>query len=173
MRHAAPQTVHDQMESCSRCRGIRVHDPVETLFTIAWNTQLEALEALRGFEPGRIRLIAQIESVDALPRLDEIARSSSRLLGMILGSEDFSVTAGMEPIPEALFAPNQQIVFACRRAGNLPFGFPASIADYSDLNSLRCHIRLARRMGFCRRVLHPSVSSRPPERGIYSVYHGS
>ena len=27
------------MESCSRCRGIRVHDPVETLFTIAWNTQ--------------------------------------------------------------------------------------------------------------------------------------
>jgi hypothetical protein len=27
------------METCSRCRGIRVHDPVETLFTIAWNTQ--------------------------------------------------------------------------------------------------------------------------------------
>jgi hypothetical protein len=26
------------METCSRCRGIRVHDPVETLFTIAWNT---------------------------------------------------------------------------------------------------------------------------------------
>jgi hypothetical protein len=28
------------METCSRCRGIRVHDPVETLFTIAWNTHL-------------------------------------------------------------------------------------------------------------------------------------
>jgi hypothetical protein len=27
------------METRSRCRGIRVHDPVETLFTIAWNTQ--------------------------------------------------------------------------------------------------------------------------------------
>ena len=26
------------METCSRCRGIRVHDPVETVFTIAWNT---------------------------------------------------------------------------------------------------------------------------------------
>jgi hypothetical protein len=29
------------METCSRCRGIRVHDPVETLFTVAWNTHLE------------------------------------------------------------------------------------------------------------------------------------
>jgi hypothetical protein len=28
------------METCSRCRGIRVHDPVETPFTMAWNTQL-------------------------------------------------------------------------------------------------------------------------------------
>src|ERR1019366_10739835 len=26
------------METCSRCRGIRVHDPVETPFTMAWNT---------------------------------------------------------------------------------------------------------------------------------------
>jgi hypothetical protein len=26
------------METCSHCRGIRVHDPVETPFTIAWNT---------------------------------------------------------------------------------------------------------------------------------------
>lgn len=76
---------------------------------------------------------------------------------MILGSEDFSASAGMEPIPEALFAPNQQIVFACRRAGILPFGFPASIADYTDLELFRTHIRLARRMGlvgaFC---IHPS-----------------
>ena len=28
------------METCSRCRGIHVHDPVETLFTIAWNTHV-------------------------------------------------------------------------------------------------------------------------------------
>ena len=39
-RHAAPSTVHDPVETCSRCRGIRVHHPVETVFTIAWNTHL-------------------------------------------------------------------------------------------------------------------------------------
>lgn len=119
--------------------------------------QLDALEAERGLVAGGIRLIAQIEDVAALPRLDEIASSSKRLLGMILGSEDFSASAGMEPVPEALFAPNQQIVFACRRAGLLPFGFPASIADYSDLDAFRGHIRLARRLGFVGAFcIHPS-----------------
>src|ERR1019366_1811456 len=33
------------METCSRCRGIRVHDPVETPFTMAWNTHGNAASA--------------------------------------------------------------------------------------------------------------------------------
>lgn len=119
--------------------------------------QLDALEPARGIETGAIRLIAQIEDVRALPQLDAIATSSPRLLGMILGSEDFSASAGMEPFPEALFGPNQQIVFACRRAGILALGFPASIADYSDIDRFRGHIRLARRMGFVGAFgVHPS-----------------
>ena len=36
--HAWRPSVHDPVERCSRCRGIRVHHPAETLFTIAWNT---------------------------------------------------------------------------------------------------------------------------------------
>jgi len=32
-------SVHDPVERCSRSGGIRVHHPVEALFTIAWNTQ--------------------------------------------------------------------------------------------------------------------------------------
>jgi citrate lyase subunit beta / citryl-CoA lyase len=120
-------------------------------------TRLDALEQTRGLVAGSVRVIAQIEHVTALTRLDEIARSAPRLLGMILGSEDFSASAGMDPIPQTLFLPNQLIVFACLRAGILPFGFPASIADYTELDAFRSHIRLARRMGlvgaFC---IHPS-----------------
>jgi citrate lyase subunit beta/citryl-CoA lyase len=120
-------------------------------------TRLDALEARRGLPVGSVRLIAQIEHVAALPRLDEIAGSSPRLLGMTLGSEDFSASAGMEPIPEGLLGPNQQIVFACRRAGVLPFGFAASISDYSDTAVFRAHIRLARRLGFVGAFcIHPS-----------------
>ena len=88
--------------------------------------RLNQLETERGIIVGSIRLIAQdVENVAVLPWLDDIASSTPRLLGMALGSEDFAASAGMEPFPEALLAPNQSVVFACRRASVLPFGFPA------------------------------------------------
>lgn len=119
--------------------------------------RIDDLERERNIGAGSVRLIAQIESVEGLRHLDEIAASAPRLLGMTLGSEDFSASAGMEPTAQTLFWPNQQVVFSCRRAGILPFGFPASIADYTDKAAFRAHIRLARQMGlvgaFC---IHPS-----------------
>ena len=70
---------------------------------------------------------------------------------------DFSASAGMATTPHALFAPNQQVLFACRRAGLLPYGFPASIADFSDLEAFRQHIRFARQLGFVGAFcIHPS-----------------
>jgi len=119
--------------------------------------KIDALEIARGMLPGHTLLIAQIEDVAALPRLDEIAASSARLMGMILGSEDFSASAGMEPIAEALFSPNQMVAFACRRAGILPLGFPASIADYADPDAFRRTIELAKKLGFVGAFcIHPS-----------------
>ena len=123
----------------------KVDDPA---FVQEVAARLDRLETARGLEAGTIRLIAQIEDVHALPRLDPIAASSARLLGMILGSEDFSASAGMEPVPEVLLWPNQQIVFACRRAGILPLGFPGSIAEFADLEGFRRIVRLARQLGF-------------------------
>lgn len=117
---------------------------------------LSILEAERGLPDGHTRLIAQIEDVHALARVDEIAQSSPRVMGMILGSEDFSVSAGMEPTGATLFAPNQQMLFACRRAGILPFGFPGSISVFRDLEAFRDTIRLARQMGFVGAyAIHP------------------
>lgn len=148
--------------------------------------QMDFLEAMRGIAANSIGLIAQIEDVRALPVLDDIASSSKRLLGMILGPEDFSASAGMEPFPQGLFAPNQQIVFACRRAGILPFGFPASISDYSDLAAFRAHIQLARRMGmvgaFCIHpaqvaILNEEFSPSPQDvetaRGVIAAYESA
>lgn len=118
---------------------------------------LERLELERNLPVGHTRLIAQIEDVRALPHLDEIATASDRLMAMILGTEDFSASAGMEPTPQALFAPNQQVLFACRRAGLLPFGFPASIAEFEDVEAFRQQIRFARRLGFVGAFcIHPS-----------------
>jgi citrate lyase subunit beta/citryl-CoA lyase len=63
----------------------------------------------------------------------------------------------MAPIPETLFAPNQMVAFACRRAGILPFGFPASIADYSDAQVFTRTVKLASQLGFVGAFcIHPS-----------------
>ncbi|MGQ0619963.1 MAG: HpcH/HpaI aldolase/citrate lyase family protein [Panacagrimonas sp.] len=121
------------------------------------DARITELERERGIAPGQILLIAQIEHVRALPQLDEIAGSSPRVMGLILGSEDFSVSAGAEPTPETLYGPNQQLVFACRRAGILPFGFPGSISVFRDLDLFRQLITRAREMGFVGSyAIHPN-----------------
>lgn len=119
--------------------------------------RIDGLEAQRGLPAGHTRLIALIEDVQALPELDAIARSTPRMLGMMLGPEDFSASAGMAPVREALMLPNQLVLFACRRAGILPFGFPGSIADYGDIEAFAQTIRLARQLGFVGGLcIHPA-----------------
>lgn len=97
---------------------------------------------------GHTDLIAMIESVEGLARLDEIAAASQRLIALTLGSEDFSASARMLPTPETLLYPNQLVLFACRRQGITPLGFPASIADFSDAARFRSTIKFARQLGF-------------------------
>lgn len=117
---------------------------------------IERQEQAQNLPQGHTAIIAMIESVEALPHLDAIARAHSRMMGVTLGSEDFSVSAGMLPQPATLFHPNQMIVFACRRAGIEPLGFPGSIADYSDMDAFHSTITQARNMGFVGALcIHP------------------
>lgn len=121
---------------------------------------IDEIEIDKGLTPGHTKLLAFIEGVGGLAQVDAIARASSRLIGLFLGAEDFSAEVGMQPTAEGLFGPNQQIVFAARRAGILPFGFVGSIADYSDLDAFRLRIRQARALGFVGALgIHPSQVS--------------
>jgi citrate lyase subunit beta / citryl-CoA lyase len=106
------------------------------------------IEQDKGLPGNHTGLIAMIESVEGLAKLDEIAGASQRLLALTLGSEDFSASARMQPSQESLLYPNQLLQFACRRAGIAPLGFPASIADFSDIDKFRATIRFARQLGF-------------------------
>jgi len=118
---------------------------------------LDEVEVDKGLPVGHTKLIAFIEGVGGLADMDAIARATPRLIGLFLGAEDFSAEVGMQPSAEALFGPNQQLVFAARRAGVLPLGFVGSIADYSDLDAFRARIRQARALGFSGAFgIHPS-----------------
>jgi citrate lyase subunit beta/citryl-CoA lyase len=110
--------------------------------------RISQLELEKGLPEGYTAIIAMIESVDALPKLDEIAAAHPRVVAMTLGSEDFSATAGMQPLPQTLLLPNQMLAFACRRANIMPLGFPGSIADYSDIDAFTNTIRFAKQLGF-------------------------
>ena len=110
------------------------------------SSQLSQYEQAHGSDTP-VNIIAQIESVNALPNLDEIA-CLPRVCAMTLGAEDFCESAGMEPTEEGLLFPNQQVLFACRRAGISPYGFVGSIAQYSDLDHFRKIVRQASALGF-------------------------
>lgn len=108
-------------------------------------TELETERSLPG---GGIGLIAMVETLDGLERVEAMARASPRVIGLTLGSEDFSADAGMEPTAENLFNPGQRLLFAARAAGVQAYGFPGSIAEYGDLVSYRAQTARGRSMGF-------------------------
>jgi len=117
---------------------------------------IDEVEGERGLPHGHTRLVAMIETAEALFEAREIARAHPRMAALILGGEDFALSAGMQPVAEALLAPNQVVVMAARAAGILPLGFAGSIADYRDQAAFQQTIRQARRLGFAGAFcIHP------------------
>src|SRR5580698_215945 len=109
---------------------------------------VEDLETERNLPPGKLQFIALVETVTGFFRLEAIAKSHPRVVGLILGTEDFTASAGMLPDPEALLYPKQQTVFAARAAGIMPLGFVGSIADFRDQEAFRAIVRRSKRLGF-------------------------
>jgi citrate lyase subunit beta / citryl-CoA lyase len=115
-----------------------------------------ALETQRGISDSRTRFLLQIESAAALPRLHEIASASARAMGMMLGTEDFSLDCGALPTPEALLVPSLMVLQAARAAGLQPIGFVASIADLGSESEFRSVLARAHSLGFRGAVVvHP------------------
>jgi citrate lyase subunit beta/citryl-CoA lyase len=114
------------------------------------------LESAAGMEADRVRFLLQIESAIALPRLHEIAGADPRVMGMMLGSEDFALDCGGLPTPEALLVPSLMVLYAARAAGIQPIGFVGSIAELGDPGEFRRKLEQARSLGFIGAVVvHP------------------
>ena len=115
-----------------------------------------ALECAAGVAAGQVRFLLQIESAAALPRLHEIAASDARTMGMMLGSEDFSLDCGALPTPELLMQPSLMVLHAARAARIQAIGFVGSIADLGDIAQFTQKLVQARALGFRGAVIvHP------------------
>jgi citrate lyase subunit beta/citryl-CoA lyase len=117
---------------------------------------VEALEREADVEAGHVRFLLQIESAAALPRLHDIAAAHPRVMGMMLGSEDFSLDCGCLPTPDALLLPSLMVVHAARAARIQPIGFVGSIASLGSAEEFTVMVERARALGFRGAVVvHP------------------
>ena len=97
-----------------------------------------------------------IETPGAYFQMPAIAASSTRLVGMNIGGEDFATEVGMEPTEETLLMPKQQMIFAARSAGLMPLGFIGSVASFGDWDAFRAMVRRSRQFGFMgASCIHP------------------
>ena len=114
------------------------------------------LEAEHGLPAGHVRFLLQIESAAALPHLHAIAAAHPRVMGMMLGSEDFSLDCGGLPTEDLLLAPSLMVLHAARAAGVQPIGFVASIAGLGSVDAFQPVLARARALGFRGAVVvHP------------------
>jgi len=118
---------------------------------------LTQIEQNLGFEPGRIRLEALIESARALADVERIAACSARLASLIFGLADYAGDIGARSTDDqwTTFAyPKHKLLVAARAAGidaidNVTFAFRDDEACRRDADN-------AARMGFDGKwVIHP------------------
>jgi citrate lyase subunit beta / citryl-CoA lyase len=118
---------------------------------------LSDIETDRGLTLGHTRIVAMIETPRGFLRAERIARASPRVVALDLGTEDFSLSLGVEPDPDIMAYPKQHLVIAAHAAGVMPVGLVGSLADFDDLDAFRRIARYSRRLG-CEgaSAIHPA-----------------
>ncbi|MBI4328478.1 MAG: CoA ester lyase [Chloroflexi bacterium] len=144
---------------------------------------LAILEKERGLPVGKVKIIPWIESAEAVLDAREICKSSPRLLGAALGSEDFTADMHITRSKESaeLEWARFQMATACNAAGVAAFDAP--FMDIRDTEFLEKEARFMRSIGyrgkFCvhptqveivNRVFQPSQAEVEEARRIVQAY---
>ena len=130
-------------------------DRPETVREVAG--RLEKLESQRGLEK-RIGILVNIETPSGLRRANEIAKASSRVVGLQLGFGDLFSPLGIERSPASLGPVRLAVRLAAGEAG-VP-AYDGAFVDLSDLSGFRAEAEAARTMGFAGKTcVHPSQTA--------------
>lgn len=118
---------------------------------------LSELEQQQSIANGQTQLVVMLESATGVLNAAALAKASSRVLALAIGSEDLSAELGCEPTTNALLYSCQQMKLASAAANIQAWGFPGSISEYSDLDKLEAQLNLARELGFSAALcIHPA-----------------
>ena len=116
------------------------------------------LERERGMTVGSVGFSAMIEHPRALAHIDDIAERGPRLIGMMLGGEDFALETGSLPTSDALELPKRLVAFAAQAHDVPMIGILGTVADYSDPDAYRKSAERARQFGFSGGTcVHPGL----------------
>lgn len=125
---------------------------VQLLCEVILSSELRA-----GVAPGRTRLVALVETADAIHELAFIARAHERMVGLAVGGEDLATELHADPSADTLYVPKMLGVVAARAAGILPIGVLASVAQLDRMDEYRSMLERSRRLGFaCATCVHPA-----------------
>lgn len=120
--------------------------------------KLDELERKAGILSGTVRIIAAIESAQALIDCPAIAAAGPRVAGLMFGAEDYAKDLGLPIVREGeaseLIYAKSAIVNACAAAhvGSFDGVWP----DITDADGLRRDTLQARRLGFTgKSLIHP------------------
>jgi citrate lyase subunit beta/citryl-CoA lyase len=117
---------------------------------------LMEFEAERRLPMGSIRVIALIEDPIDLDRLAQAAKTS-RIMGLALGTEDFSYRLGVAPTMQSLELPCRLVALAAAAHDLLSFAVPVSLARFGDVEQTTGAMTLARAFGTTGALcIHPS-----------------
>jgi citrate lyase subunit beta/citryl-CoA lyase len=124
---------------------------------VALNTEILKLESHYQRAPGGVRVVALLESPQAIWNAMAIAQSSPRLSALLFGTEDFGAATGLESTPESMSVPAQMMALAAVAAGLQPMGLPGTVAEFTDEDAYRAVAMKARRIGMRGSIcIHPA-----------------
>ncbi len=116
---------------------------------------LHILDRLLGAGGKRARLVALIESARGLAALEEIARATPRLAGLMFGAADMAADLGAQTAWEPLLAARSRLVAAAALSGIAPIDTP--FFDIRDADGLERETRAAAALGFtAKAAIHPA-----------------
>lgn len=119
--------------------------------------QIGRVAGMTGVDASGVALIVMLESALGVLRALEIATASPRLCGLLLGTEDLTLDAGLQRTSEGLelLYARSQMVFAAA-AGGIQ-ALDGIWADIADLEGLRRDAARGRSLGFSgKSLIHPS-----------------
>ncbi|WP_315118708.1 aldolase/citrate lyase family protein [uncultured Clostridium sp.] len=131
------------------------------------NEVITKVEEEEGFEKGSIKLFGLIETAYGLETVYDVATSTDRLVGLLLGAEDLTSDFGIKRTKESdeIYYARCRFAAACRAARVDAIDTP--FTDTNDYEGLRLDTMKAKKIGFTGKA---SINPRQVET-IHSVYN--